>query len=229
VAKMVTLLFTSFLILALLSLAAYFWQKSATATKTESLPSLPGRALFEEGTPSGIALAAAEDEANEIARARQRRDNLIARAHQGDKTALQEVKDEIDLYDEVLNALTSRADSEKALLSLASFVTRNELRVNRNLAEKFIDSGRIDQGTVAKVLHIAALSNDAGVYQRAVQAALASWRDGALSGVSATELQAILEGEFWILSSATRSSGAGFLLKRELASARRELDAAHHE
>lgn len=79
------------------------------------------------------------------------------------------------------------------------------------------------------MLHIAALSDDASVYQKAVQAALTGFRKGALPGVSGDELQAILEGEFWLLSSPTRSSGAGFLLKRELASARRELAAAHHE
>jgi hypothetical protein len=42
-------------------------------------------------------------------------------------------------------------------------------------------------------------------------------------------LRSILEGEFWILSSPTRRSGAGFLLKRALAGARRELEAAHND
>jgi hypothetical protein len=79
------------------------------------------------------------------------------------------------------------------------------------------------------MLHVAALSNDAAVYQTAVETALEFWRGGLLSEVSAQELRAILEGEFWILSSPARSSGAGFLLKRALAVARRELKAAHND
>jgi hypothetical protein len=73
------------------------------------------------------------------------------------------------------------------------------------------------------MLHIAALSDDAGVYQAAVDATLNSWRRGTLQQISSPELQAILEGEFWVLSAKTRNSGAGFLLKRTLASVRREL------
>ena len=37
--------------------------------------------------------------------------------------------------------------------------------------------------------------------------------------VSAEELRALFDGEFWILSARTRSSGAGFVLKRTLESA----------
>jgi hypothetical protein len=36
----------------------------------------------------------------------------------------------------------------------------------------------------------------------------------------------LFDGEFWVLSARTRSSGAGFILKRKLASARRELETA---
>jgi len=79
------------------------------------------------------------------------------------------------------------------------------------------------------MLHLAALSNDAAVYQTAVEIALEFWRGGYLSEVSPQELRAIFEGEYWILSSATRSSGAGFLLKRTLAVARRELEAVHND
>ncbi|HJZ80521.1 MAG TPA: hypothetical protein VKD91_09250, partial [Pyrinomonadaceae bacterium] len=56
--------------------------------------------------------------------------------------------------------------------------------------------------------------------------ALQLWHEGKLSAVSALELKALFEGEFWILSSRSRSSGAGFVLKRTLDSARRELEAA---
>jgi hypothetical protein len=79
------------------------------------------------------------------------------------------------------------------------------------------------------MLHVAALSNDAAVYQSAVESALEFWRERRPSEISAPELRSILEGEFWILSSPTRSSGAGFLLKRTLRSARRELEAGHND
>ena len=81
---------------------------------------------------------------------------------------------------------------------------------------------------MTKMLHVAALSDDATVYQAAVETALEFWRKGFLPKISPQELLAILEGEFWLLSSNTRSSGAGFLLKRTLSSARRELETAHN-
>jgi hypothetical protein len=79
------------------------------------------------------------------------------------------------------------------------------------------------------VLHIAALSDEAAVYQTAVESVLFFWREGRLTEISPLELRSILEGEFWILSSTTRSSGAGFLLKRTLAKVRGELEAAQHD
>jgi len=231
VAKMVTLLFTSLLVLALLAIAAYFWQKPASPQKLETLEPAPGRALFHEGTPSGRALAAADAEAQELADAQKRRRELLDRAITGDKTTLQETQNNGKLYEEVLCALVANAHTDADLLSLASYVTRNDLRVNRGLAEKFITSlsANPDRGSVAKMLHVAALADDAAVYQKAAETALESWRKGDLAGLNSRELRSILDGEFWILSATTRSSGAGFLLKRALAGARRELDAAHLE
>ena len=228
---MVTLLLTSLFVLILLAIALYFWQKTASPPKSEALPSAPGRALFNEGTPTGMALVAADAEAREAAAAKQLRSQILYRAHVGDKTTLLEARSDGTVYEDVLNVLTSHAGSRGALLSLASYISRNNLRINNILAEKFIEShsDALGRGTVAEMLHVAALSDDATVFQKALQVALKAWRAGTLPDVSAQELQAILEGEFWILSPATRSSGAGFLLKRELASARRELSAAHRE
>ena len=231
VAKMVTLLFTSLFVLALLAIAAYFWQKPTSPEKIESLEPAPGRALFHEGTPSGRALAAADAEVQDLADAQKRRREVIDRAIAGDKTALQETQNNHSLYQEVLCALVANAHTDAALLSLVSYVTRNDLRVNKELAETFITSlsAKPDRGSVAKMLHVVALSDDAALYQKAAETALESWRKGHLAGVNSRELRSILDGEFWILSAATRSSGAGFLLKRALAGARRELDAAHLE
>jgi hypothetical protein len=159
-----------------------------------------------------------------------RRTELIELAKNGEKSALQEARNDKTLYEEVLNLFVAGADSDPGLLSLVSYVTRNELPVNQKLAERVINSfnNPPDRNSTAKMLHIAALADDAAVYERAVKVALGFWRQGQLTEVSPQELRSILDGEFWILSSSTRSSGAGFLLKRTLAGARRELDAAHN-
>lgn len=77
--------------------------------------------------------------------------------------------------------------------------------------------------TTTNLLHIAALADDAKNYGRAIELVLMSWRDGTLSGLSARELQALFNSEYWVLSSRTRTSGAGFVLKETLSSANREL------
>ena len=227
---MVSLLITTLFVLAILAVAVYFWQKPSITSEAEALPPAPGRGLFVEGTPEGQALvkAAIEQEATTAAAAKQQ--EIIDRAHAADKSILLEAKDP-KLYDEVLNILVDLADSDAKLLSLISYVTRNELRVNKNLAERLIDSYKQapTRSSTATMLHLAALSDDAAVYQNAVETALKSWFDGKLPEISAPELRSILEGEFWILSSPTRSSGAGFLLKRTLANARRKLEASHHD
>jgi hypothetical protein len=232
---MVTFLITSFFILAFLAIAIYFWQKPASSIEAERLRPPPGRGLFIDGAPDGSAAPQARAEADfEAAEgAARQRAELLQRAKAGEKSTLQEAHYTGDshLYEETLDLLVADADSDPKLLALISFITRHELRVNDKLAGRVIDAYKNspDRSATSKMLHIAALSDDAVVYQRAVETALQFWRKGRLPEISAPELRSILEGEFWILSSPTRSSGAGFLLKRTLANARRELDAAHND
>jgi hypothetical protein len=230
---MVSILITSFFILAFLAVAIYFWQKPASSTEAEVLRPPPGRGLFIDGTHDGQALALAEAHSEAIANTARQRTELLERAKGGDRSALQEARNsgDADLYQEALDLLVADADSDTKLLSLVSYVTRHELPVNKKLAERVFDSYKNapDRSSTAKMLHVAALSDDATVYQSAVEIALRFWRERRLSEISAQELRSILEGEFWILSSTTRSSGAGFLLKRTLAGARRELEAAHND
>jgi hypothetical protein len=229
---MVTLLITSFFILAFLAVAVYFWQKPASTTETESLlPPSEWRGLFSDGIPDQ---SPEVDDSETTAIHLQKRAELLQRAKSGDKSVLQEARNLINLqdasvYDEVLNSLVELADSDPKLLSLVSHVQRYELPVNKKLAEKFVNSCKSapGQSSATKMLHVAALSDDAELYQAAVGNALDFWRNDHLSEISPHELLAILEGEFWILSAQVRSSGAGFLLKRTLSSARRELEAAH--
>jgi hypothetical protein len=235
VANMVTILITSLFILAFLAIAVYFWQKPASSIDAEALPPPPGRGLFIDAIPDGQAVEQARAEANSEAAANvaAKRRDLLDGAQAGEKSTLLEASnvEDAELYDEALNLLVAGADSDPKLLALVSYVTRHELRVNQNLAEKVMESYKHapDRSSTSKMLHIAALSDDAAVYQRAIEISLKFWREGRVSEMSAQELRSILEGEFWILSSNTRSSGAGFLLKSTLRGAHRELEAAGND
>jgi hypothetical protein len=179
--------------------------------------------LFTETSSSSEAeMALVAQEAEQAA--------LIARAQNGERSALDDAHQNRDaaLYDRVLTEFLKLADSDAKLLSLMSYVTKNELPVNAELATAVFTSWQKspNRSGTSKALHFAALSDDADVYQGVVEQALHFWREGKLSDVSAIELRALFDGEFWILSSRSRSSGAGFVLKRTLDSARRELEAA---
>ena len=216
---MVTLLITSVFVFGLLAIAIYFWQKAAKTSQPIELPLPPQPAgLFSDFKPAELPSAATEDPKKAI----------IESAGKGDKDALAQAKalNDATLYEEVLNLFVAQSDSEPKLLSLVSHVTRNDLPVTTALAQKAVDywKNSLDKHSTAKMLHLAALSDDAETYGQAVEAALKSWRNGKLPDVSAVELQSLINGEFWVLSSNTRSSGAGFVLKRTLATARRELE-----
>jgi len=223
---MVTFLFASVFIIGLLAVALYFWQKSAQGSEPRRLPPLPEpRSLFSDPDAERTASLSVSSEDEETQRAR-----IIERAKGNDKNALVEARahDDAQLYNEVLDLLVANADSDSSLLALASYVTRNELTVNNTLAQAILDSWKRApvRSSTAKALHFAALADDAKLYQSAVETALQFWRDGRLADSTPDELQALFDGEFWILSARTRSSGAGFVLKRTLESARRELEAA---
>src|SRR4030095_14669844 len=110
---MVTLLITSFVILAFLAVAVYFWQKPAPTTETESLlPQPEWRGLFDDGVPDQ---SPAYDDSDAITINLQERAELLQRAESGDKSALLEARDETNLhdtYEKVLNSLVELADSD---------------------------------------------------------------------------------------------------------------------
>lgn len=105
----------------------------------------------------------------------------------------------------------------------------NKTAVDKALVQQSIEHWQKspDRNSTAKMLHAAALSDDAEAYQTAVEAVLRSWRETRLRDISGVELQSLINGEFWVLSSGTRSSGAGFVLKRTLSIANRELQTKH--
>ena len=225
---MVALLFTAIFIIGLLAIPLFFWALRARGAEENLLPPPePPRGLFsdKDGFESAILPPPADPNERE-----NERNSLRERAKAGDKSALVEAQalGDRNFYDEVLNQLTLNADGGPTLLALASYVTRNELPVNRKLAEVLISSwkGSPGRSSTATTLHLTALADDADLYQSTVDTALGFWRQGLLPDVSAAELKALFDGEFWVLSAQTRSSGAGFILKRKLASARRELETA---
>jgi len=219
---MVTFLITSVALVGLFAIIIYFWQKPGSKSQLSELPPPQDlRGLFSDSAASKEIpqLDTNETEAKQA---------LMTRASSGDKTVLNEAQQFADpvFYDNVLDALVADAGDAAKVTSLASYVTRNELRVNTKLALAFMDAWQEipDRSATAKMLHIAALSDSAETYRLAVKLALSFWREGKIPDLSATELQALLNGEFWVLSAGTRRSGAGYLLKRTLAFARRELE-----
>ena len=225
---MVIFLITSILLVGLLAISVYFWQKPSKRPSTAELPPpINPRGLFDPGgsdTAIQLGTTLPTDVDSKIAL-----EALLERAAQGDKSVLQEAHELSDrtVYTDVLNALVNKAESNSQLLSLVSKVRQHELPVNEALAASLIEFWQKspDRSSTAKMLHIAALSDNAEVFKTAVELALRFWREGKLADVSAIELQALFQGEFWVLSSGTRTSGAGFVLKRILASARNELGA----
>jgi len=224
---MVALLFTAIFIIGLLAIPLFFWALRDKGSGENLLPPPePPRGLFsdKDGFESAVLPPVATDEREN------QRHALSERAKAGDKSTLVESHGLGDrkFYDEVLDQLTLNADRGPTLLALASYVTRNELPVNRKLAEALISSWKHSPGrsSTATMLHLTALADDAELYQSAVEATLEFWRQGLLADVSAAELRALFDGEFWVLSARTRGSGAGFILKRKLASVRRELETA---
>jgi hypothetical protein len=170
---MVTFLLTSVLLLGLVAIAIYFWQKPANQAKTIELP--PPSSPQVQGLFSDFKL-------NELRAA------TISKP-------VSEIDEQID-----------REDFENAVAAIRAF----QQSPNRN--------------STTRLLQVAAVSDDAKTYGRAIELVLMSWRDGSLSDISARDLQALFSSEYWVLSSRTRTSGAGFVLKETLSNANRELE-----
>ena len=172
---MVTLLITSVLVLALVAVAIYFWQKPANTFEPGelSLPPEQTRSLFSDFSVNQV------------------------RTRIPEKTSENTSKVDAETFHQAIEAIRAFQESP-------------------------------NRSSTAKLLHAAALSDNAKNYGRAVELVLLSWRDGSLADLSGQELQSLLNSEYWVLSSRTRTSGAGFVLKETLASANRELEATNN-
>jgi len=172
---MVTFLISSILVLGLIAIAIYYWQKPANTSETIELPPPQPqiRGLFSD---------LSVNETRPVALNR-----------------VPEITHQID-----------REDFEEALAAIRAFQQTP------------------DRTSTTKLLHVAAQTDDAKTYGRAIELVLMSWRERTLSDLSAKDLQTLFSSEYWVLSSRARTSGAGFILKQTLSNAQRELEGTNH-
>jgi hypothetical protein len=136
----------------------------------------------------------------------------------------------VDLFSDREPKQIAAAEAEEEKIERDEKAHADELKAKKALAEEFIDAWQAspDRVSTAKMLHLAALADDADVFRTAVETALRVWQHDSIPGMSAAELQTLFNSEFWILSSAARNSGAGFVLKRTLSRAKRDLERANN-
>jgi hypothetical protein len=153
---------------------------------------------------------------------------LIERARQGDLTTLAEARNDAPLYQEILNALIDACERQGNTAALVRHIVKSDdLRGNVRLAERVIAAWQAapDRHSTVDLLHVAALADDANTYGRAVDLAVAAFKNGRLNTFSADELLALLESQLWVLALDAQRGGAGFALKQRLAEVRRDLAA----
>jgi len=206
-------------------------KRSPSNEETEYLPpGLRPRGLFDDRAADSLDEGSAEESQRRASEEFEK--GLLSRAAHGDFEVLKDAhaSGSAELYHRVLDTLVEhRGESADELRALADFVTRNgELRAGRALAERLIEDWERNPSrtSVSRLLRVAALSDDAATFERAMSSVLRAQGDGRLTDMSAEELRSLFEGEYWLLSSEAKRSGAGFLLKQRLAHVRRELSAA---
>ena len=161
-----------------------------------------------------------------------RRAKLLDRARGGDLETLSQARESGDatLYEDVLNALIeSASNNREAMGALVSRITAGtELRANKRLAEYVIEEWKAnpDAASTGELAHVAALSDDATTYEKAVDLIVSYWKAGRLTQLSAEQIIEIVESQYWILSHDARHGGEGFPLKIKFVKLRRELAAA---
>lgn len=154
---------------------------------------------------------------------------LLARASGGDVATLRDAHERgtRKLYEKVLDTLVERnQNSVENLRALAAHISASkDLRASPKLAEALLTAWNLapERAELARTLHVAALSDDAAMFQAAVESAHHVWREGRLPGLSAADLRTLFESEYWVLAPEVLRSGAGFVLKEMLADIRRQL------
>lgn len=194
-------------------------------------PPAQPRGLFDTYGPGGERqngrLRAEQELAAETAR-----QSLRARAAAGDLDTLTEAhrRGDAALYRELLDTLVGKTAADpEAFGNLAALVARSdELRATGALALALLERWRESPSpaSTAELLRVAALSDDAAVFETVLTSVAEAYEGGLLGGLSGEELRALCESEYWVLSSEAKRSGAGFVLKRTLAEVGGRLAAA---
>jgi hypothetical protein len=216
---MTAILLISLLIFLASALIISRWQRKPSFRDSE-MRSIGGRALFEAEEPK-------QEEPDTRAM-------ILARAEAGDLTALID-SNGTQLYGEALERLLewSRGDvsgasgaSGERLTKITSFILANDsLRTNSELAglvgERWLSAPSTQ--ALPQMLRMAALSDDAGTFERSIDAVMQCFRQGQLAPMTAGELRTLIEAEYWVLSDVARRSGRGNVLKQTLARVHRDL------
>jgi len=233
---MSTIIFISLLLLAASAIALRFSTRRMPGPETSrQLPASRFDGLFAE-RHADEASALAEEDARLHEQAT--RDRLLERAANVEIKVLDEAHAAGDalVYKEVLQAVFTQADGNPKILHLIAghIVDSQELRSSSEFAETMIDvwNGPANVGgqyPLSDMICLAALADDAAVFNRAINAARSAWREGRIEKVSAKELLDLIESAYWLIASDVRSSGAGFLLKQVIADVRRALAAANRQ
>ena len=194
-----------------------------------SLPPASSHFNFSEGAPKGLF---GGEVPISLPDASVERQALLARAAEGDQATLAEARAMSDagLYVSVLNALIERTSTcQQDFDALVKRILENgDLPANAKLAERVIEQYQVspDRGRAADTVHLAALSNEAALFEKAVETILQLWSEGRIPKVTAEELRELFESEYWVLGAEARQAGPGFTLRQRLAVVRRQLATA---
>lgn len=220
-----SLLISSLICFAVFRRRLFLYPKS----ENENLRSAPKAAsLF---APTDEEIRAFEKQETEKLNAERRgavERNLTERANDSDFDVLIEAKESGDseIYRNLLDLLAEKNKLEPSKFErLIAFVSHNDLPASENLAKTVLDDWTKNPSATspAKVLHVSALTDSAENYLNAVETVFDLWRQKGLEKVSSADLAALFDSHYRLLSTESRTSGAGFLLKEKLASVRREV------
>ena len=222
---MLAIILVSFLALIGVAFTLFLWQRTPPAVRVDhNLHSPRFRGLFEDRNASRTSLEDSQEPGNWGLRKA-----LLERARSGELESLSEAHAAggRELYREVLDALVeSGSDRQEEFPALVSHISKSsELRATTRLAERVIETWKTapDRRATAEMIHIAALSDDAATYERAVETVFEFWRLGKLPQFSAEELIELFVSQFWVIAPEARRGGVGFALKRKLLDVRRKL------
>lgn len=156
------------------------------------------------------------------------KENLLARAEDGDFTVLTDAKEsgDLDFYGNLLDLLTERNKLEpQKFYALVAFISDEQLSTNENFARAALNAFLENPQTnfLPKILHVSALTDSAENYLQTVDEIYNLWKQKNLEKISDVKLISLFESHYRLLPSSAKASGAGFLLKEKLENVRREV------